>query len=91
MMTIRITTIHFSGVPNGAFISFCSVTFDAGFCVEDIKVLNKDEKLFLAMPARQDVHGEYHDVFHPVNSKFRRFLEREIFAAWKRHVIRGTQ
>lgn len=48
-----------------------SVTFDNEFVVHDIKVIEGEKGLFIAMPSRKASDGEYRDIAHPINSETR--------------------
>ena len=53
-----------------------SVTFDGEFVVHDIKVIEGDNGLFLAMPSKQIAPGEYKDIAHPINSETRAKIKK---------------
>ena len=48
-----------------------SITFDNAFVVHDIKIIEGDKGLFIAMPSRKAADGEYRDIAHPINSETR--------------------
>ena len=48
-----------------------SVTFDNEFVVHDIKVIESQDGLFIAMPSRKTPNGEFKDIAHPINQKHR--------------------
>lgn len=55
----------------GKMKAIVSVTFDNAFVVHDIKVIEGDKDLFIAMPSRKTVDGEFRDIAHPINSEAR--------------------
>ena len=55
----------------GKMKAVVSVTFDDVFVVHDIKVIDGDKGLFIAMPSRRAGDGEYRDIAHPINSDMR--------------------
>lgn len=55
----------------GKMKAIVSVTFDNAFVVHDIKVIEGDKDLFIAMPSRKTVDGEFRDIAHPINSETR--------------------
>ena len=59
-----------------------SVTFDNAFVVHDIKVIDGEKGLFIAMPSRKATDGEYRDIAHPINSDMRNMLESKVLAAY---------
>ena len=52
-----------------------SVTFDNSFVVHDIKIVEGDSGLFIAMPSRKMADGSYKDIAHPINSSARKELQ----------------
>ena len=55
-----------------------SITIDNEFAVHDIKVIEGEKGLFIAMPSRKNSEGEYKDVAHPINSDTRSYLQNLI-------------
>ena len=60
-----------------------SVTFDDCFVVHDIKVIEGEKGLFIAMPSKKTPDGEYRDIAHPINSDMRNRLESTILAVYE--------
>ena len=59
-----------------------SVTIDGEFVVHDIKVIDGDKGLFVAMPSRKASDGEYKDIAHPITSATRQLLQNAIIEAY---------
>ncbi len=55
-----------------------SVTFDNEFVIHDIKVIEGEKGLFIAMPSRKAGDGEYRDIAHPINSDTRERMQSVI-------------
>ena len=55
-----------------------SITFDDEFVVHDIKVIEGDKGLFIAMPSRKTATGGYRDIVHPINPETRKIFEDAI-------------
>lgn len=62
----------------GKMRAVVSVTFDNEFVVHDIKVIEGDKGLFIAMPSKKATDGEYRDIAHPINSETRDKLQQVI-------------
>lgn len=60
-----------------------SVTFDNCFAVHDIKVIDGNGKLFVAMPSRKTPEGEYKDIAHPINAQMRDTLQGSILEKYQ--------
>ena len=60
-----------------------SITIDDVFVVHDIKVIEGDKGLFIAMPSRKAADGEYKDIAHPINSETRNDLQELILRKYQ--------
>ena len=60
-----------------------SITIDNEFVVHDIKVIEGEKGLFIAMPSRKASDGEYRDIAHPINSETRDRIQSLILEAYK--------
>lgn len=60
-----------------------SITFDEEFVVHDIKVIEGEKGLFIAMPSRKASDGEYRDIAHPINSATRERIAQSILDAYE--------
>ena len=75
-------------IPEGRLKGVISVTFDNSFAVHDIKVVQGDDRLFVAMPSRRDDNGVFRDIVHPISSEVREKMEGEILEAYYEAVQR---
>ena len=75
-------------IPEGRLKGVISVTFDNSFAVHDIKVVQGDDRLFVAMPSRRDENGVFRDIVHPISSEVREKMEGEILEAYYEAVQR---
>ena len=73
-------------LPEGRLRGIISVTFDDAFAVHDIKVVQGDDRLFVAMPSRRDDAGVFRDIVHPISSEAREKIEKEILSAYRQAV-----
>ena len=63
-----------------------SVTFDNEFVVHDIKVIEGEKGLFIAMPSKKSAEGEYRDIAHPISSATRDMRSNAILEAYEKAV-----
>lgn len=63
-----------------------SITFDEQFVVHDVKVIEGNNGLFIAMPSRRTPEGEFKDIVHPINSDFRERISKEVLDEYKRAI-----
>ncbi|MCX7883040.1 MAG: septation regulator SpoVG [Brevinematales bacterium] len=66
--------------------AYASVTFDNSFVVHNIKVIEGNSGLFIAMPSRKTRSGEMKDVAHPINTEFREKMQNAILEKYNAEV-----
>lgn len=67
----------------GKMRAIVSITIDGEFVVHDIKVIEGEKGLFIAMPSRMSADGEYRDIAHPINSETRDSLQKLILSKYQ--------
>ena len=67
----------------GKMRAIVSVTFDNEFVVHDIKIIEGEKGLFIAMPSKKATDGEYRDIAHPINSETRDRLQQIILEKYE--------
>lgn len=68
----------------GKMKAIVSVTFDEEFVVHDIKIIEGQNGLFIAMPSRKMTDGEFRDIAHPINSETRTKIQQAVFAEYEK-------
>ena len=68
-----------------------SITLDNEFAVHDIKVIEGEKGLFIAMPSRKSADGIYRDIAHPINSDTRDRIQQLILDAYQKAVAEQAQ
>lgn len=68
-----------------------SITFDEAFVVHDIKVIEGEKGLFIAMPSRKSADGEYRDIAHPINSETRDSLQSTILREYEKVLLEMSE
>ena len=76
---IRVRKIN----AEGRMKAVVSVTFDDAFVIHDIKVIEGQDKLFIAMPSRKTPEGEFKDIAHPINAETREALHNSILQKYQ--------
>ena len=84
---IRVRKVNSVG---GKMKAVVSITFDDCFVVHDIKVIEGQDKLFIAMPSRKTPDGEFKDIAHPINTSTREELEQRILAKYEEAMAEET-
>ena len=76
---MQITDVRVRRVAKeGKMTAVVSVTMDGEFVIHDIKVIEGEKGLFIAMPSRKASDGEYRDIAHPINSAAREKIQEII-------------
>ena len=70
----------------GKMKAVVSITLDDEFVVHDIKVIEGEKGVFIAMPSRKAADGEYRDVAHPINSTTRERIQQIILSEYEKAV-----
>ena len=82
-MGMEVTDVRLRRVETtGRMKAIASITFDDEFVVHDIRVINGDEGLFVAMPSKRTPDGEFRDVAHPINSGTRLKIQDAVLGAY---------
>ena len=85
---MKITDVRVRKVAKeGKMKAVVSVTLDDEFVVHDIKVIEGEKGLFIAMPSRKTVTGEYRDIAHPINSQTREQMQEIILEAYQKAAL----
>ena len=83
--TMQITDIRVRKVSKeGKMKAVVSITFDDEFVIHDIKVIEGEKGLFIAMPSRKASDGEYRDIAHPINSDTRTKIQDLILSEYEK-------
>ena len=81
---MQITDVRIRKVAKeGKMKAVVSITIDNEFVVHDIKVIEGEKGLFIAMPSRKDADGEYRDIAHPINSDTRNMIQTLILEQYE--------
>ena len=84
---MQITDVRIRKVEKeGKMKAVVSITIDEEFVVHDIKVIEGEKGLFIAMPSRKAVDGEYRDIAHPINSDTRDRIQNLILEKYQEAV-----
>ncbi|MCL1882053.1 MAG: septation regulator SpoVG [Oscillospiraceae bacterium] len=73
-------------IHEGRLRAVVSLTIDNAVAVHDIKLVQGDERMFVAMPSRRDESGTFRDIIHPINPEARQQIESQILKAYDEHL-----
>lgn len=71
----------------GKMRAIVSITLDDEFVIHDIKVIEGDKGLFIAMPSKKAADGEYRDIAHPINSYTREVIQKIILESYEKALL----
>ena len=71
----------------GKMKAIVSITLDNEFAVHDIKVIEGEKGLFIAMPSRKAADGDYRDIAHPINQSTRERIQSLILAEYEKALL----
>ena len=71
----------------GKLKAIVSITLDNEFVVHDIKVIEGEKGLFIAMPSKKAGDGEYRDIAHPINSSTREMIQTIILEEYQKSLL----
>lgn len=81
---MQITDVRVRKVAKeGKMKAIVSITIDNEFVVHDIKVIEGEKGVFIAMPSRKAADGEYRDIAHPINTETRDMIQRIILERYE--------
>jgi stage V sporulation protein G len=79
---IAITDVQVRLVDNDRLRAWATITLNNAFVVKGIRIIRGNQRVFVAMPSKQQKDGKYQDIAHPISKDFRDFLEHRILAVY---------
>ena len=73
----------------GKMKAVVSVTFDEALVIHDIKVIEGQDKVFIAMPSRKTPTGEFRDIAHPISQESRDLLQSKVLEKYNEALASG--
>lgn len=80
---MEITEVKVFPVNEDKLKAYVTVIFDNCFVVRDLKIINGNTGLFVAMPSKKRKDGTFRDIAHPLNSEMRSELEKKILSVYE--------
>lgn len=85
---MKITDVRVRKIAKeGKMKAIVSITIDDEFVVHDIKVIEGEKGLFIAMPSKKATDGEYRDIAHPINSATRENIQNIILERYEKALL----
>ena len=83
---MEITEVKVFPVNEDKLKAYVTVIFDNCFVVRDLKIINGNTGLFVAMPSKKRKDGTFRDIAHPLNAEMRSLLEKRILVEFEREL-----
>lgn len=83
---MEITSVNVRRIEkeNSRMKGIASILIDDSFAVHDIRIIEGDNGVFIAMPSRKTATGGYRDIAHPINPEVREMFEKAILAEYEK-------
>ncbi len=82
-MEITSVKVHKTEREGSRMKGYATVTLDDCFVVRNIRIIQGEDKLFIAMPSRKVADDKYEDIAHPINAETRKMFEDKIIAEYE--------
>lgn len=83
IIDVRIRKIE----KEGKMKAVVSITIDEEFVIHDIKIIEGEKGMFIAMPSRKTAEGEYKDIAHPIKSSTRELIQNLILQKYNEELL----
>lgn len=83
---MEITEVRVFPVNEERLKAYVTITIDDCFVVRDLKVINGNNGLFVAMPSKKRKDGTFRDTAHPVNNETREAIEKKVLSAYEQEL-----
>jgi stage V sporulation protein G len=81
-----VTEVRIFPVEEDRLKAYVTITFDHCFVVRDLKVINGNNGLFVAMPSKKRKDGTYRDTAHPLDNKTRQMIESKVLSEYSKEI-----
>lgn len=80
---MEITEVKVFPVNEDRLKAYVTITIDNCFVIRDLKIINGNNGLFVAMPSKKRKDGQFKDIAHPLNNETREMIENKIFDVYE--------
>jgi stage V sporulation protein G len=88
---MRVTDVRIRKITNeGRMKAIVSITIDDQFVVHDVRVIEGNNGLFVAMPSKRTPDGEFKDIAHPINTETRELIQVAVLSAYSEELVKET-
>ncbi|MBI4404697.1 MAG: septation regulator SpoVG [Deltaproteobacteria bacterium] len=87
---MEITEVKVFPVNEDKLKAYVTIIFENCFVIRDLKIINGNSGLFVAMPSKKRKDGTFRDIAHPLNSEMRSTLEKKVLAVYEEELKKMT-
>ena len=88
---MEVTEVRVFPVDEEKLKAYVTITIDNCFVIRDLKVIQGNNGLFVAMPSKKRKDGTFRDTAHPLNNETREMIESKVLAAYEREIGRTEE
>lgn len=88
---MEITEVKVFPVNEDKLKAYVTIIFDNCFVIRDLKIINGNTGLFVAMPSKKRKDGTFRDIAHPLNSEMRTEVEKKVLAGYEEELKKMAQ
>ncbi len=82
---MEVTDVRIKAIDNqGSLKAVATITIDAVFVVHDLKVIDGEGGIFVAMPSKKAEDNKYRDIAHPINLETRQYIQSKVLEAYEK-------
>ena len=92
MYQVEITDVRLRKIETeGKLRAYVSITFDDSFVVHDLRVIDGNKGMFVAMPSKRLPNGDHKDIAHPINTEIREKIQNAVLDVYRRELEEAPQ
>ena len=92
MYSVEITDVRLRKIETeGKLRAYVSITFDDSFVVHDLRVIDGNKGMFVAMPSKRLPNGDHKDIAHPINTEIREKIQNAVLDVYHRELEEAPQ
>jgi len=89
---VEITDVRLRKIETeGKLRAYVSITFDDSFVVHDLRVIDGNKGMFVAMPSKRLPNGDHKDIAHPINTEIREKIQNAVLDVYRRELEEAPQ
>ena len=89
---MKITDVRLRKIETeGKLRAYVSITFDDSFVVHDLRVIDGNKGMFVAMPSKRLPNGEHKDIAHPINTEIREKIQNAVLDVYRKETEETPQ